>query len=262
MHYPKIKHAASHSGNNEANRSPKPLPEVYENEIKLVEMLDATYDTPVPSTERINSVKSKILEDLRPVRPILPPTVIAVAFFFLFVVFTALSTLFLKSYGWDVLMPFQKITIFTSLAATAALLAFSLSRQIIPGSKTFLRSGSLSFGLFALLLLIVACIFQIRSEAHFLLAGKACVVAGVPYALPAALLFAWLLRCGTALSPKRTAAAAGMLAGLVSTSALEMHCPNLDMWHILVWHFGFPLFGALAGLLLAFTGEKIRQLLA
>jgi len=43
----------------------------------------------------------------------------------------------------------------------------------------------------------------------------------------------WLmLRRGAILSPRMTGATTGLLAGLVGTSVLEIHCPNLDAWHI------------------------------
>ena len=41
--------------------------------------------------------------------------------------------------------------------------------------------------------------------------------------------------------------AGGLFAGLVGTAVLEIHCPNLDAWHILIAHLGvLILFTALA----------------
>jgi hypothetical protein len=50
-----------------------------------------------------------------------------------------------------------------------------------------------------------------------------------------------------------------MLAGLVSTTVLEVHCPNLNVWHILVWHVGIALSGLVAGLLIAVAGQVVRD---
>jgi hypothetical protein len=83
--------------------------------------------------------------------------------------------------------------------------------------------------------------------------------AGVPYAIPAGLLFWLILRRGAILSPRTVGAAAGMLAGLVSTTVLEVHCPNLNVWHILVWHVGIALSGLVAGLLIAVAGQVVRD---
>ena len=40
------------------------------------------------------------------------------------------------------------------------------------------------------------------------------------------------------LSPRMTGAATGVLAGLIGANMLEIHCPNLDAWHILTAHLG------------------------
>jgi hypothetical protein len=39
------------------------------------------------------------------------------------------------------------------------------------------------------------------------------------------------------------------LAGLIGLSVLEVNCPNLNIFHILVWHWGVVLISALAGAL-------------
>ena len=48
---------------------------------------------------------------------------------------------------------------------------------------------------------------------------------------------------------------AGLLAGLAGTSMLEIHCPNLDAWHILLSHLGVAILCALAGLAIGLTAE-------
>ena len=42
-----------------------------------------------------------------------------------------------------------------------------------------------------------------------------------------------------------TGAATGMLAGLVGTSVRELHCPNMDSWHVLAPHLGVAALGAI-----------------
>jgi hypothetical protein len=51
-----------------------------------------------------------------------------------------------------------------------------------------------------------------------------------------------------------TGAATGLLAGMVGTSALEIHCPNLHAGHILVSHLGVAVLGAIVGF---FTGTVV-----
>jgi hypothetical protein len=156
-------------------------------------------------------------------------------------------------------MPVQRIAVFATLAASAALLSFSLVRQMVPGEKSLLRTGLLPVVLFVLLCLVVASVFQVRTDPYFLRSGEACLKAGLPYAIPAGLLFWLILRRGAILSPRVVGAIAGMLAGLVGTTVLEVHCPNLNVWHILVWHVGIALLGSVAGLLISIVGQAIRD---
>jgi hypothetical protein len=131
---------------------------------------------------------------------------------------------------------------------------------MIPGSKQLAPRWLFAVGLPVLLCLVVAAVFQVRSEPHFFHHGVACVEAGSPFAILAALLFAGILWKGAGLSPRWTSVMVGALAGLVSTSVLEIHCPDMNMWHILVWHFGIPFVGAFAGLVLALLGETMKRM--
>jgi hypothetical protein len=226
---------------------------------RIVELPSA--DAQMDSSQ-IDRLQKMIVGDLRPVHPLLPSWVFLLAFALIFVGLTYLGVLYLGTYGWFVLMPGQKIAVFATLAASAALLAFSLVKQMVPGQKPLLRAGLLPISLFVLLCLVVASVFQIRVDPNFLRAGTACLRAGVPYAIPAALAFWLILRRGAILSPRLVGAMSGMLAGLVSTTVLEVHCPNLDVWHILVWHVGIALLGMITGLLIAIGGPTIRNRLS
>jgi hypothetical protein len=223
---------------------------------RIVELPSA--DAHVDSSQ-IDRLAKMIVSDLRPVRPLLPTWVFLLAFALIFVGLSCLGVLYLGPYGWFVLMPGQKIAVFATLAAGAALLAFSLVRHMVPGQKSLLRPGLLPIGLFVLLCLVVASVFQVRTDPHFLQSGEACLKAGIPYAIPAAFVFWLILRRGAILSPRVVGAITGMLAGLVSTTVLEVHCPNLNVWHILVWHVGIALLGLVTGVLVAMAGQAIRN---
>jgi hypothetical protein len=208
---------------------------------------------------QIDRLQKMIVGELRPVRQLRPSWVFLSVFALIFVGLSYLGVLYLGPYGWFVLMPAQKIAVFTTLAASAGLLAFSLVRQMVPGQKSLLRPGLLPVGLFVLLCLVVASVFQVRTDPHFLQSGEACLKAGIPYAIPAAFVFWLILRRGAILSLRVAGAITGMLAGLVSTTVLEVHCPNLNVWHILVWHVGIALLGLVAGVLVAVAGQAIRN---
>jgi hypothetical protein len=213
-------------------------------------------------SSQFERLQKMILDNPRSVRQLLPSWAFLLAFALIFAGLSILGVSFLGAYGWFVLMPGQKVAVIASLAASAALLAFSLVRQMVPGQKPLLRPAALPVSLFVLLCLVVASVFQVQADPYFLRAGGACLKAGVPYAIPAALVFWLILRRGAILSPRIVGATAGMLSGLVSTTVLEVHCPNLNIWHILVWHVGIALLGLAAGLLIAIVGQAIRNRLA
>ena len=77
-----------------------------------------------------------------------------------------------------------------------------------------------------------------------------CMKSGLTYAIPAAFLFWLLVRKGAILYPKLIGAMAGALAGLIGLSVLEINCSNLNVFHILVWHWGVVLISSAAGALL------------
>jgi hypothetical protein len=64
------------------------------------------------------------------------------------------------------------------------------------------------------------------------------------------LLFWRVLRFVVSFSPAVTGAATGVLAWLVGSSVLQIHCPNLDAWHILLSHLGVSALCSMAGLTL------------
>jgi len=209
------------------------------------------------NASQIDRLQKMIIEDMRPVRRLLPSWVFLSAFLLVFGALSYVGMLYLRPCDWFVFMPGQKIAVFSTLAASAGLLAFSLVRQMVPGKKSLFRPELLPVCLFVVLSLVIGSAFQVRTDPHFLRSGEACLKAGISYAIPAAVVFWLIVRRGAVLSPRIAGATAGMLAGLVSTTVLEVHCPNLNVWHILVWHIGFALLGFLTGLLIAIAGQAL-----
>jgi hypothetical protein len=82
--------------------------------------------------------------------------------------------------------------------------------------------------------LVFEAIFHRQQQSGFVPTGLMCLRTGLARAVPAAVLLWLLLRRGAILSPGQTGATAGGLAGLVGLMALEIRCPNLDSYHILV----------------------------
>ncbi len=207
----------------------------------------------------IKQLQETLLQDLRPVRPLAPNWVFLALFAAIFAVLLGIGILRLGTFGWEALTSLQRATVVTSLAASAVLLAFAAVVQMVPAAR--LRFPP-AFGLMSVLVVLgiaFASVFRYEHDPHFIRVGMSCLTAGISYAILAAILFALVLRRGLVLRPALSGATCGMLAGLIGTSVLEMHCPILDVWHILTWHLGVCVLGAACGLLVGFLGSRITS---
>jgi len=92
-----------------------------------------------------------------------------------------------------------------------------------------------------------ATLLRPHSDPTFVATGLVCLRIGLECAVPAALLLWLLLRRGAILNPIFTGATVGALAGLSGLTVLEIFCPNLNEYHILVWHVGAALASAVGG---------------
>ncbi len=79
-----------------------------------------------------------------------------------FVALSCLGVMYLGPYGWFVLMPVQRIAVFATLGAGAALLAFALVRRWFP-VRRLVPPGLLPIGPFGLLCMVVASVFQVQT---------------------------------------------------------------------------------------------------
>jgi hypothetical protein len=199
---------------------------------------------PVPAG-RLRQIETALLADLKPVRPLASTGAHLAAFAGIFVAVCVIGCFMAGRYGWHALSDLQKYAVFVPLAATVALLAFSLVRQMRPAARHARSSALLAASIFVSLPLIMTVTFQPAQEAAFVRQGLACFRTGMAFAIPAAFLFSLLLLRGAALSPLLTGATAGGLAGLAGLAVLEIHCPNLNVYHIVVWHVSVAWFVAL-----------------
>ena len=109
------------------------------------------------------------------------------------------------------------------------------------------------------LVLLMAMVFQYQPERDFWRNAWICVRLGTAIGSVATVPFWFLLRRGSILSPMFTGAALGALAGLAGTSVLELHCPNLHAWHILISHLGVAVLGGIAGLMAGWALETVGR---
>jgi hypothetical protein len=205
---------------------------------------------PLPP-DRLKQIEAALIADLKPVRPLASTGFYFTAFAGIFVAVCIIGCYMAGEHGWHALSELQRLAVFVPLIATSALLAFSLVLQMRPAAKHARASGLLSVIIFVLLLPIMAVLFQPVQESAFVRNGLVCFRTGMVFAIPAAFLFSLILLRGAALSPLLTGATAGGLAGLVGLSILEIHCPNLNVYHIVVWHVSVVLVCMIAGLVLS-----------
>jgi hypothetical protein len=190
-----------------------------------------------------------MIADYRPVRPMGPPLYVFATLIAIFVCVVGFGVYRLGAFAITVMSPLQASVIFGTLAACTGLLVSSLVQQMAPGRRHRISPRFLPLGIMVALALVIAVLFHFQPELNFWARDWACLKTGIPLGAIAAVPFWLVLRRGAVLSPAMTGAATGLLAGLVGTGALEIHCPNLHAGHILVSHLGVAVLGAAVGLI-------------
>jgi hypothetical protein len=225
----------------------------------LTRLQDKADDGIRPSESLLRRIEAGILEDLKPIRPLAPSRILLFGCAIIFLSVVAVGALLLGMNGWGTLSMVQRIAVFVTLAASAVLLAISMVRQMAPGSKHVFAPAVLLVAIPVALMMVVAATFRSQRESAFFASGTKCMKNGLTYSIQAAFLLWLILRRGAILYPKLIGAVAGGLAGLAGLSVLVVNCPNLNVFHILVWHGGVVAISSLGGALLGAAVESIEQ---
>jgi len=226
---------------------------------ELIGALNTSGPVDPPSPATLRHITERIAADLRLARRVAPARYFFAVFICIFVAIVAIGVYGMGPLAMAVMTPLQITAILGTLAISTGLLADSLVHQMVPGSRHTISPGLLPVGITIALTIAIAVLFQFQHEPHFWVSAWACIRAGIPIGVLAAVPFWLILRRGAVLSPAMTGAATGLFAGLVGTSVLEIHCPNLDAWHILVSHLGVAILCALGGLVVGRTAEIIGR---
>ncbi len=221
----------------------------------LSRLLDKADDGCRPSESQLRRIESGILRDLQPIRPLASSRLFLFWCALIVLSVVAVGTLLLGTNGWNALSILQRVAVFVTLAASAVLLAISMVRQMAPGSKHAVPPAVLPVGILVVLMIVITAMFRSQPEPAFLRNGTMCLKNGLRYSMPAAFLLWLILRRGAVLHPKLTGAVAGGLSGLAGLSILEINCPNLNAFHILVWHAGVVAVSSMGGTLLGVAVE-------
>ena len=106
-----------------------------------------------------------------------------------------------------------------------------------------------ALGVFACLGLtaVFALLFHDYGTDAFVSQGVKCLAAGLAEAIPVSAGIWWLLRRGYSVNRASAGFVWGVMAGLAGIAMLELHCPNFEAPHVMVWHIAvLPVSGAIA----------------
>ena len=201
----------------------------------------------------LQRVSESIKTSLRPVRP-LPPTWILAGGLVLVCAAVALAGAARAGfYGIDKMALLERALIFSTLIAFAWVVGIGFVHEMVPGSRRHVAPGALLAIVSGLLVGVFALLFRDYQTSDFFSAGIACLLTGLLFAVPTALLSWLLLRRGFAVNPVSAGLVAGTLAGLAGLAMLELHCQNFQAAHVLVWHIAVIPVSAAAGAFVAWA---------
>ncbi|HWF14111.1 MAG TPA: NrsF family protein [Candidatus Acidoferrales bacterium] len=150
----------------------------------------------------------------------------------------------------------ERMIVFPALGILIFLAASAWVGENIPGSKRRLTPGAL-FSITTLgILAVFGVLFRNYETQRFLSSGLICLRVGLLHAVPTAFLGWLILRRGYAVNAVASGLVAGILAGLAGVTMLELHCPNFQALHVLIWHTAVIPVSAASGAFLAWTFAK------
>ena len=211
-----------------------------------------------PSPEQLSRIKTKMLKDLKPVKPLAPARLLFSVLMLIVAGAAAAGVIELGSAGWRGLDSLQRVAIFAALAAGSSLLAVLLIRQMVPGSIVLIRTPVSLIAVLGVMAGIFATLFRPHPEATFVATGLVCLRIGLECAIAAAFASWLVMRRGAILRPAATGALAGALGGLSGLALLEIFCPNPNEYHIIVWHLGSAIVAVLLGTIIGIVAENLH----
>jgi hypothetical protein len=155
----------------------------------LARAVSAPVAAELPSPTTLRQIERSILADLRAVRPLVSNRYVFAAFVAVFVSFLAVGVYRLGAFGITLMSPLQAGAILSALVIGGALLAYSLVQQIVPGSRYRIPPKLLPVGVIVSLTVAIAVLFQFQHERDFWAKGWACLRAGIPIGILAAVPF-------------------------------------------------------------------------
>ena len=218
-------------------------------------LAEAAYPMREVNPEVLDRITVALHSSSRPVRVLPNPGLLVSAVLLICAAVALFGAARSRLFGFEAMGIAARISVLCVLAVLAWLSARELVNQWIPGSRRSLTPESLVAGVSGALLLVFGLLFSDYRVEHFVAAGVVCLSVGVIHAAVAAGLAAWFLRRGYALNPVAAGAVAGALGGISGVAMLELHCPNLEAAHVLVWHVAVVPVSAVTGALIGWVAR-------
>lgn len=207
----------------------------------------------------LDKIESAILTDLRPVSPLPSELRVTATLLVCSIIVIAAANWHLGLAGWRARNSLQAAVDFSLLGISILAFANTLANQMTPGSWCRAPiSVYLALPLMALLA-ADASLFSYHWNPNFVPLSLNCWEIGVTCAAFSAPLFWLVLHRGFSLKPVGHGATAGLLAGLVGATVLEIYCPYLDRLHTSVSHVGAAITSMLVGAALGLIKSRVQR---
>lgn len=184
----------------------------------------------------LDRISQSMAASMQPVQPIAPPWIQAAIVLLLAATVAVVSAAALGLDGFHKLDTGEMSVIFPALIAFSWLAALLSASAMAPGSRRWINPALFLPLAIAGWIAVDVLLFHDYQLDFFVPQGIPCLRAGTIVAIPAGIASWLILRRGFAVHPAAAGLAAGTLAGLAGVIMLELHCPNQNAMHIMVWH--------------------------
>jgi hypothetical protein len=219
------------------------------NDRDIDNLLNAAKVPPGPNAETLERIAASIGGSMRRVRPMPPRWMLSGGVALICAMVALAGAAGLGFAGIAKMSVLERGAVFSVLVIMALAAATELVSAMIPGSRRRFSSGGLLALVGLCLAAVLALCFRDYQTTRFVHAGLICLAIGLLHAIPTGLLSWLVLRRGFAVDAISAGLAAGTLSGLAGVGMLELHCPNFETAHVLVWHVGVLMVSAALGAL-------------
>lgn len=207
----------------------------------------------------LDRVADSMRPSLRPVRPIPAPWILAGGVALICVTVALTGAMLLKPYGIQKMNAREIGLIFSVLGILIWIASALCVSEVIPGSRRPVAPWLLSLSGCLALAVVFALLFSDYRTERFVSQGMTCLTAGLLHAFPVSVASGWILSRGFAVNSVADGLAKGTLAGLAGVTMLELHCPNFEAPHVMVWHIAVLAVSGVVGALLGWTVRAYRS---